>query len=64
MQGLIDECVFFYAPKLIGSDGFPPFAISGVTAMAQALPFTDLKVQRMGSDILVTARPERPCLPA
>lgn len=63
-QGLIDECVFFYAPKMIGSDGFSPFAISGMTAMAQALPFADLKVQRMGSDILVTARPENPCLPA
>ncbi len=64
MQGLIDECIFFYAPKLIGSDGFSPFAITGVTAMAEALPFTDMKVQRMGSDILVTARPVKPCLPA
>ncbi|HEX9078217.1 MAG TPA: bifunctional diaminohydroxyphosphoribosylaminopyrimidine deaminase/5-amino-6-(5-phosphoribosylamino)uracil reductase RibD [Desulfuromonadaceae bacterium] len=64
MQGLIDECVFFYAPKLIGSDGFSPFAITGVTAMVQALSFSDLKVQRMGSDILVTAHPEKPCSPA
>jgi diaminohydroxyphosphoribosylaminopyrimidine deaminase/5-amino-6-(5-phosphoribosylamino)uracil reductase len=64
LQGLIDECIFFYAPRLIGSDGFSPFAITGLTAMDQAINLTDLKVQRMGSDILVTARPGRPCLPA
>ncbi len=63
-QGLIDECIFFYAPKVIGSDGFSPFAVTGITGMAQAIPFTNLKVQRMGSDVMVTTRPEKPCLPA
>ena len=63
-RGLIDECVFFYAPKVIGSDGFSPFAITGITEMSGALPFSDLTVRRLGSDILVTARPEAPCLPA
>jgi diaminohydroxyphosphoribosylaminopyrimidine deaminase/5-amino-6-(5-phosphoribosylamino)uracil reductase len=63
-QGLIDECIFFYAPKVIGSDGFPPFAVTGVSSMAQAIHFTDLKVQRMGCDIMVTAQPEKSCSPA
>ena len=63
-QGLIDECAFFYAPKVIGSDGFSPFAITGRTSMSHALAFTNLEVRRMGTDILVTARPEAPCLPA
>jgi diaminohydroxyphosphoribosylaminopyrimidine deaminase/5-amino-6-(5-phosphoribosylamino)uracil reductase len=62
--GLIDECVFFYAPKVIGSDGFSPFAMTGITGMADALSFTDIKVRRVGQDILVFARPEKPCLPA
>jgi len=62
-QGLIDECAFFYAPKVIGSDGFSPFAITGRTSMSHALTFTNLDVRRMGVDILVTARPEVPCLP-
>jgi diaminohydroxyphosphoribosylaminopyrimidine deaminase / 5-amino-6-(5-phosphoribosylamino)uracil reductase len=61
-QGLIDECLFFYAPKVIGSDGFSPFAITGLTSMDQAFPFTDLKVSQIGTDIIVTARPEKPCL--
>lgn len=64
MQGLIDECIFFFAPKVIGSDGFSSFAITGVTRMESALPFTDLEVRRVGSDLLVTARPEKPCSPA
>jgi len=63
-RGLIDECVFFYAPKVIGSDGFSPFAITGITDMKQALPFTNLSVKRVGSDIVVTTRPEGSCLPA
>jgi diaminohydroxyphosphoribosylaminopyrimidine deaminase/5-amino-6-(5-phosphoribosylamino)uracil reductase len=62
-RGLIDECVFFYASKVIGSDGFSPFAITGITDMSQALAFTDLKVRRSGVDIIVTARPEGSCLP-
>jgi diaminohydroxyphosphoribosylaminopyrimidine deaminase/5-amino-6-(5-phosphoribosylamino)uracil reductase len=62
--GLIDECVFFYAPKVIGSDGFSPFAMTGITGMVDAIPFTDIKVQHVGLDILVSARPEKPCLPA
>ena len=63
-RGLIDECVFFYAPKVIGSDGFSPFAITGRTDMSQSLAFSDLSVRRIGSDIVVNARPEGPCLPA
>lgn len=63
-RGLIDECVFFYAPKVIGSDGFSPFAITGITDMGRAMAFTGLNVRRMGSDILVSARPEATCLPA
>ena len=64
VKGLIDECVFFYAPKVIGSDGFSPFAISGITDMSHALAFGDLDVRRIGTDIVVTARPEVSCLPA
>jgi len=63
-QGLIDECIFFYAPKVIGSDGFSPFALTGATGMAQAIPFSNIKVQRMGCDIMITTHPEKPCLPA
>jgi diaminohydroxyphosphoribosylaminopyrimidine deaminase/5-amino-6-(5-phosphoribosylamino)uracil reductase len=61
-QGLIDECVFFYAPKVIGSDGFSPFAMTGITSMSESVRFADLAVRQVGTDLMVTARPERPCL--
>ena len=61
--GLIDECVFFYAPKVIGSDGFSPFAITGITNMASSIQFRNLNVRRVGPDIMVTTRPEYQCLP-
>jgi len=48
---------------VIGSDGFSPFAITGITDMSLSLAFTTLGVQRMGHDIVVTARPEGTCLP-
>jgi diaminohydroxyphosphoribosylaminopyrimidine deaminase/5-amino-6-(5-phosphoribosylamino)uracil reductase len=60
-QGLIDECVFFYAPKVVGSDGFSPFAITGITDMARSIPFRNLSIRRVGTDIMVTVRPENQC---
>jgi diaminohydroxyphosphoribosylaminopyrimidine deaminase/5-amino-6-(5-phosphoribosylamino)uracil reductase len=64
VRGLIDECVFFYAPKVIGCDGFSPFAIRGITDMSHALAFGDLDIRRIGTDIVVTTHPEASCLPA
>lgn len=64
VRGLIDECILFYAPKVIGSDGFSPFAITGITDMGRALDFSLQDIQRMGCDVVVTARPEITCSPA
>jgi diaminohydroxyphosphoribosylaminopyrimidine deaminase/5-amino-6-(5-phosphoribosylamino)uracil reductase len=63
-QGLIDECVFFYAPKVIGSDGFSPFAMTGITSMSESIRFSNITARRVGTDLMITARPEQPCLPA
>ena len=62
-NGLIDELVIFIAPKVIGSNGFAPFTLQGITRMAQAIKLDFTTVSRSGSDIVVTARPERSCLP-
>ncbi|MDD2853137.1 MAG: bifunctional diaminohydroxyphosphoribosylaminopyrimidine deaminase/5-amino-6-(5-phosphoribosylamino)uracil reductase RibD [Desulfuromonadaceae bacterium] len=62
-SGLIDECVFFYAPKVLGCDGMSPFAITGVHDIAHVVPFSNLAVRRVGTDIMVTARTEQTCLP-
>jgi diaminohydroxyphosphoribosylaminopyrimidine deaminase/5-amino-6-(5-phosphoribosylamino)uracil reductase len=63
-QGLIDEFVFFLAPKILGSDGFSPFALVGLTSMEQTYKLAFTQVGLSGADIIVHARPEVPCLPA
>lgn len=60
-HGLIDQCIFFYAPKVVGSDGFSPFAITGTTDMSRSIMFHDLTVRHVDTDIMVTARPENRC---
>jgi diaminohydroxyphosphoribosylaminopyrimidine deaminase/5-amino-6-(5-phosphoribosylamino)uracil reductase len=60
-RGLIDRCVFFYAPKVVGSDGFSPFALTGTADMANAIPFRDMTLRRIGADFMVTAYPEKQC---
>ncbi|MGB9079803.1 MAG: bifunctional diaminohydroxyphosphoribosylaminopyrimidine deaminase/5-amino-6-(5-phosphoribosylamino)uracil reductase RibD [Desulfuromonadaceae bacterium] len=61
--GVIDELVFFVAPKIIGNNGFAPFTLEGITSMAQAIKLNFTDVCRIGSDLVVTARPEHVCSP-
>ena len=60
---LIDECIFFFAPKLVGN-GFAPFAMTGVDTMADAIKMNIISVGMIGDDAVVRARPELKCLPA
>jgi diaminohydroxyphosphoribosylaminopyrimidine deaminase/5-amino-6-(5-phosphoribosylamino)uracil reductase len=57
LNGLIDELVFFVAPKIIGSNGFAPFKLLGITSMAQAIRLDFINVCRIGSDIDRNYRP-------
>lgn len=62
--GMIDELVFFVAPKVIGNNGFAPFTLlGGITNMEQAIRLEFSDVRLIGSDIVLTARPERLCSP-
>ncbi|MDD2366269.1 MAG: bifunctional diaminohydroxyphosphoribosylaminopyrimidine deaminase/5-amino-6-(5-phosphoribosylamino)uracil reductase RibD [Desulfuromonadaceae bacterium] len=61
LRGLIDECIFFFAPKVIGSDGLSPFKITGNAAISDSTRFNELKIRRIGSDIMVVTRPELKC---
>jgi diaminohydroxyphosphoribosylaminopyrimidine deaminase / 5-amino-6-(5-phosphoribosylamino)uracil reductase len=62
--GLVDKVLFFYAAKVVGGDGPGPFAGEGVSVMEQALRLKNVTWRRFGDDLLVTAYPEEPCLPA
>jgi diaminohydroxyphosphoribosylaminopyrimidine deaminase/5-amino-6-(5-phosphoribosylamino)uracil reductase len=63
-KGLIDDLMFFMAPKVIGNNGFAPFTLAGLSSMDEAIRMVFTNVSHCGSDILVHARPETACLPA
>jgi diaminohydroxyphosphoribosylaminopyrimidine deaminase/5-amino-6-(5-phosphoribosylamino)uracil reductase len=54
---LIDECIIYYAPKIMGGDAMPMFAIKPLTQMAQAIEFTLTDIRQIGTDIRVIANP-------
>jgi diaminohydroxyphosphoribosylaminopyrimidine deaminase/5-amino-6-(5-phosphoribosylamino)uracil reductase len=58
-EGLVDRVAIFIAPKLAGADGVPLVAGRGPARMADALAFSDVHVERVGDDVLVTGVPAR-----
>jgi diaminohydroxyphosphoribosylaminopyrimidine deaminase / 5-amino-6-(5-phosphoribosylamino)uracil reductase len=54
---LIDECIIYYAPKVMGGDAMPMFAIKPLTQMSQVVEFTLTDVRQIGQDIRVIANP-------
>ena len=55
--GLIDRCMLFLAPKLVGGAGMGLFAGAGVNLMADAIRLEEMKVKRIGVDLLVEGVP-------
>jgi diaminohydroxyphosphoribosylaminopyrimidine deaminase/5-amino-6-(5-phosphoribosylamino)uracil reductase len=55
--GLADRIALFVAPKIAGGDGKSWVGGPGVDRMADALRLTDVEVEEVGEDLLVTGRP-------
>lgn len=56
-QGLVDEVVYFYAPKIIGGLTAPPMVGGpGLPVMDQAIRLSNTKMRRLGDDFMITAR--------
>jgi len=56
-EGLVDRLELFLAPKILGADGRPMVGELGARHMADALQVEDLRVERLGEDVLVSCRP-------
>ena len=54
--GLVDQLLLFVAPKIAGG-GIPWLGGEGPARMAEALPVHDLRMRRMGRDLLFSCRP-------
>lgn len=56
-QGLLDEVMYFFAPKLLGGTlAKPMLGGLGYARMAQALNLGPLEVKRFGADVMIRAR--------
>jgi diaminohydroxyphosphoribosylaminopyrimidine deaminase/5-amino-6-(5-phosphoribosylamino)uracil reductase len=55
--GLIDEFIFYYAPKLMGDAAKAMFAMPELTEMQQVTDLQILDVRQVGSDIRLQAKP-------
>jgi len=55
--GLIDRCLIFLAPKLVGGVGMGQFAGEGVSMMGDAIRLEGMTVKRIGADLLVQGTP-------
>jgi len=63
-RALIDEFVLFIAPKILGSDGFAPFALHGITSIDSTFKLSFGHVAHIGQDLIIHAYPEKPsCSP-
>jgi diaminohydroxyphosphoribosylaminopyrimidine deaminase/5-amino-6-(5-phosphoribosylamino)uracil reductase len=56
-RGLVDRVAVFVAPKIVGGDGLSWIAGPGVARMADAVALRDVRVERLGDDVLVTGSP-------
>lgn len=54
---LIDEFIFYYAPKLMGADAKAMFAMPEFTEMQQAIDLQVTDVRQVGCDIRLRAKP-------
>lgn len=52
--GIVDKCLFFFAPKILGGDdGVPICRGTGPTAMKDCLKLASVKTRRFGDDVLI-----------
>lgn len=57
LDGLAQRVAFFYAPKVLGGrDSRKGVAGEGARSLAEVVPLTDLRWQKLGADLLLTAR--------
>lgn len=52
-SGIVDRCLLFYAPVLLGGRGIGLFAGSGVEFLADAVRLRDVRVEQIGDDVML-----------
>lgn len=55
-ERVVDRLLLFYGPKLVGGDGKQMLGALGVASLADALELQDLRIAKLGPDVVVRAR--------
>jgi diaminohydroxyphosphoribosylaminopyrimidine deaminase/5-amino-6-(5-phosphoribosylamino)uracil reductase len=58
-EDLVDELVWFVAPRLLGGDARPAIGDLGLRRLAESRPLARLRVRRLGPDLELRARVQR-----
>ncbi len=53
-EGVVDQVVFFYAPKIIGGEGKEMIAGLGIKKMSCSKTIREMETKWLGQDIMVT----------
>ena len=53
-EGVVDQVVFFYAPKIIGGEGRGMVDSLGISKMVRSKIVRDMETKRFGQDLMVT----------
>ena len=56
-SGVVQKIAFFYAPKILGSEGLPAIGKTHVERLSDVLGLDGLKAKRLGADLLVEGYP-------
>ena len=56
-EQLVDRLALFFAPKILGAEGRPVVGELGIRRMAEAISLREVRVERLGEDLLIEGRP-------
>lgn len=56
-ERLVDRLALFIAPKLLGADARPAIGALGIRRMSRAIGVPEVRIERLGQDLLVTGAP-------
>ena len=54
-EKIVDKVRFFYAPKILGGDAMPMIGRLGIARVKQAIALRELRINRCGDDLVVSA---------
>jgi len=61
-EGLVDELILYYAPKLLGDTAKAMLELPELTSLQEAWQFQLEEIRRLGDNVRITLR-KKPCLP-